>query len=217
MKKLILTAIFFAVSFPLFPQQQSDDLTWGFKGGLSIMQLSKINSYSTINLNLYKKEGFFIGGYIDLIKKGNFSVSPSVFFKRNIISAEYPNINLPNKPYKCDSRLDQLNFSLSAKYMMFTKILIPYIIVEPCVKIYLGDELYNSDVDIPQSIRDFTSDRYKKIGFGTNVGLGTGITRGNSYYLFVEALYCAEFYYAYQDYASKIRNNTIEIRFGCKF
>lgn len=217
MKNTILIVLIFT-ALTAFAQE---NIGFGFKAGVTISSpTTEIASGYTNNNELNLKTGvsYLFGGYIDLIKTENIIISPELYFNKKTTSLEYKySYGSTVSKTTGDFSADYLVFGLEGKYFFNSKTYLPYLIAEPRLSFYLGDNIDNTNTTIPLSMQNYISERYKKIGFGLNAGIGIKFVKKTNVDFFLEALYCPDFYYSYDDNAYKAKNTGFEFKFGIGF
>jgi len=200
-----------------------EKINFGFKAGLTVSSPSvnlsaDYTKYSETNL----KTGisFLFGAYIDLIKTEKLTIAPELYYNKKTTSVVYKSKDNFGNVYSTlngDASADYLIFGLEGKYFFNKKSYLPYLIAEPRLSFYLGDNIKNTNIKIPLNTLDYVSECYKKIGFGLNLGAGMHFVKEDDFNMFFEVLYSPDFYDSYDDNVNKIKNTGFEIKAGVGF
>jgi hypothetical protein len=169
-------------------------------------------------MTTYSKPGFMAGVFVDLFRAGFFELSSELYFDRKVCNADatYPGIYV-NQPVitSATARIDYLIYGITGKAVFSLGKTSIFLMAEPRLNFYVGskitvtnDTFYNED---------YVKDRIKKIGGGINIGAGFNIGLTKSSKIFIEGLYCPDFFYAYEDGLGKAKSNSFEIRMGISF
>jgi hypothetical protein len=219
MKNTIIIIILFT-ALSVFAQEK---INFGFKAGITVTSPSadiptEYLKYNDVNLNT--GISYLFGGYIDLIKSEKLTITPELYYNKKTTSVEYLIKDLSGNVYskiKGDASADFLIFGIEGKYFFDKKSYLPYLIAEPRLSFYLGDDIQNTSFTIPPATKNYISDRYKKLGFGLNLGAGMHFVKEKSFNMFFEALYSPDFFNILDDNEYKIKNTGFEFKVGIGF
>jgi len=211
----MLALIIFISSAPLFAQEGR---SFGFKTRVTFSNPSYTLDTNSTAMTTYSKAGFMAGVFVDLFKAGFFELSNELYFSRKVCSADATYQGIFVNQFiitSATARIDYLIYGVTGKAVFSIGKSSVYAMAEPRINFYTGSEVTVTDNTFYNE--DYVKDRIKKIGYGINIGAGFNIGLTKSSKIFIEGLFCPDFFYAYEDGLGKARSNSFELRAGIGF
>jgi len=220
--KKTITFFLFVLTFLTVTESFCQFQKFGIKAGLNFSSVSIGEEFDPYP-GKENKLGFNIFASYDLLNLKNLSLSAETgyiqkgFKYKAVVTNAFGEIIGEET---IEHKLNYLDLSVNAKFMLRYKSVSPYISITPTAGFFLGNSMNISGAfdSLFQNYKDPVLDSLNSVSFGIKLGAGvelSGLIKKVP--LTFEVRYNPDIIKSYDNYGVKLKNNTIEINLGAKF